>query len=130
MFTGSWFVSLPLRIEPIKMPSQGISCMPIISKVAIFGTNTASRAVENLSHNYITIDPSSPETLTGWAVELSPTGRYSLRNSCWGYALPGFSIGEAQRAVGLLGDASRWPDHGSAFVAIEACWGIIAGGAE
>ncbi len=112
------------------MPSQGICLVLSISKVAIFGTNTASRAAKNLSHNYITIDPSSPETLTGWAVELSPTGRYSLRNSCGGYALPGFSLHEAQRAAELLGGASRWPDHGSAFVAIEACWGIIAGGAE
>ncbi len=111
------------------MPSQGIRHVISISKAAIFGTNTASRAVKNLSHNYITIDPSSPETLTGWAVELSPTGRYSLVNQGWGYALPGFSLPEAQRAIELLGAAGRWQDHGSAFEAIEGCWGIIAGGA-
>ncbi len=111
------------------MPFQGICLVLSISKSAIFGTNTASRAAKNLSHNCITIDPSSPETLAGWAVELLATGRYSLRNSCWGYALPGFSLPEAQRAVELLGDAGRWQDHGSAFEAIEACWGIIAGGA-
>jgi hypothetical protein len=127
MFTGSWFVSLPLRIEPIKMPSQGISCMPIISKVANNGTNTASRAVKNLSHNYITIGLSSPETLTGWAVELSPTGRYSLVNQVWEYTLPGFSLHEAQRAIELFGDASRWCCHADAFALIEASWTAIGG---
>jgi hypothetical protein len=125
MFTGSWFVSLPLRIEPIKMPSQGISCMPIISKSAKNGTAAASRSHTNLSHNCITI----AQKPTGWAVELSPSGRYSLHNSCWGYTLPGFSIEEAQRAIGLLGDASRWQDHGAAFAMVEACWTAIEGAA-
>jgi hypothetical protein len=101
--------------------------MRIISKVAIFGTNTASRAVENLSHNYITIDPSSPETLTGWAVELLATGRYSLVNQVWEYTLPGLSIEEAQRAAELLGDASRWCCHADAFAMVEACWTAIGG---
>ncbi len=101
--------------------------MPIIAKSAIFGTNTASRAAKNLSPNYITINPSSPETLTGWAVELLATGRYSLVNQVWEYTLPGLSIGEAQRAAELLGAAGRWQDHGAAFAMVEACWTAIEG---
>jgi hypothetical protein len=111
------------------MPFEGIRHVISIAKVANNGTNTASRAVENLSHNYITIDPSSPETLTGWAVELLATGRYSLVNQVWGYALPGFSIGEAQRAAELFGDASRWCCHADAFAMVEACWTAIEGAA-
>ncbi len=72
----------------------------------------------------------TPKPKGAWKIEPSPTGRYGLANLRWGYVLPGLTLPEAQRAIELLGVASRWPDHGSAFVAIEACWGIIAGGAE
>jgi hypothetical protein len=75
--------------------------------------------------------PATREIRRGWAIEPSPTGWpypfwiWNLPHDFW---LGGFTAIEAGRAVEVLGDADRYPDHASAAAAIDSAWGFVTKG--
>jgi hypothetical protein len=92
-------------------------------------TKDRAKCNRSISPNSIII-ASNPDGTKGWRIEIPPIASHSSRVWVWGldFWLGSFSPDEARRAIKLLGDANRYPDHGSAMTVIDSGWDFITTG--